>query len=298
MSALNSENGIKVVVEKANSNPPMLNLVRPAVVRQYFGLQLPQSNIRCTYPLMTSLGNVRNGTDTHNFVTRPMGPTMTAISNRLHQVLLKNREELNLQTVDLEDPFNHCTILTYYANEEKERKSSMGFHSDCIYKTKDGSFDYVRNSQQVNTPTVVLSLGDTRTLKWKRRYLLPKLQDEQGSKGSNVNVWQEDSSWDADFELNHNSVTVINPGDENPRSKKNELKRSQYMHGGVSVTGDKLSYGLVFRKVIGRALFDESTHRMVVESDTIHTDYTHLHDKFDGSAFHSALSSKYLNRFY
>ena len=174
----------------------------------------------------------------------------------------------------------------------------MVFYSDCMYKTKDGSFDYARNSQQVNTPTVVLSLGDTRSLKWKRRHLLPKLQDTKVCKGNTVNVWQEDSSWDAEFELNHNTVTVINPGDENPRSMKNELTRSQYLHGRVSVTGDKLAYGLVFRKVIGRALFDESTHRMVVESDTIHTDYTHLHDKFDGSAFHSALSSKYLNRFY
>ena len=88
LSDLNSDKGIQVVVEKANSNPPMLNLVRPAVVRQYYGLQINETNIRCTYPLMTSLGKVSVGTDPHNFVTRPMCPLMKGLGNRLHGILL------------------------------------------------------------------------------------------------------------------------------------------------------------------------------------------------------------------
>ena len=128
---------------------------------------------------MTSPVSERNGTDSHNFVTYSLCPYMVGFSKKLHEVLLTNQEELNLSTVDFSEPFNHYTVLIYYADQENDRKSSMGLHSDCMYKTKCGSFYYARNSEEVNTPTVVLSLGDTRTLKWKRRHLLPKLQDSK-----------------------------------------------------------------------------------------------------------------------
>ena len=138
LSDLNSDRGIQVVVEKANSNPPMLNLVRPAVVRKYYGWQQKESNIRCTYPLMTSLGNVSVGTDPHNFVTCEIYPHMKSISKKLHEMLLTNREHLNLNSVDLSEPFNHCTVLIHYTDKDIGRKSHMGFHSDCTYKTKHG----------------------------------------------------------------------------------------------------------------------------------------------------------------
>ena len=67
----------------------MMNLVQPTVVRQYFGLQVPDSNIRCTFPLMESLGNVRNKIDQHNFVTRAMCPYMMDNSKKLHEMTFK-----------------------------------------------------------------------------------------------------------------------------------------------------------------------------------------------------------------
>ena len=205
---------------------------------------------------MVSLGNVSVGTDPKNFVTRAMCPYIIGISRKLHDMLIQNRDELNLNSVDLSEPFNHCTVLIYYADIETGRKSSMGMHSDCTYKTKDGTFDYARNSQEDNTPTVVLSLGDTRCLKWKRRHLVPKFCNNKIRKQKVLNVWHDDLTWDTMYQLEHNTVTVINPGDENPRSVKNDFTRSQYMHGGVSVTGDKLAYGLVYHKVVGRAAYD------------------------------------------
>ena len=58
-----------------------------------------------------------------------------------------------------------------------------------------GAFDYTRNSQEVITPTVVLSLGDTRILKWKSNHLIPKLYNGKGGKTKVMNVWHNDPSW-------------------------------------------------------------------------------------------------------
>ena len=107
---------------------------------------------------------------------------------------LKNRKEQNLNSADLPESFNHCTLLIYYADQDNGIKSPMGIHSDCMYKTKDCTFDYARSGQEVNTPTVVLSLGDTRTLRWKRRHLFPKLHDSKVCRNNMVNIWHDDLS--------------------------------------------------------------------------------------------------------
>ena len=41
---INSADGISLVVEKAMNNPPMLNLNRPAVIRQYYGMVNKENN--------------------------------------------------------------------------------------------------------------------------------------------------------------------------------------------------------------------------------------------------------------
>ena len=48
----------------------------------------------------------------------------------------------------------------------------MGYHADYIYRPKDRKFDVDRNRQVIDTPTVLLSLGDTRKFRWKRRMII------------------------------------------------------------------------------------------------------------------------------
>ena len=75
-------------------------------------------------------------------------------------------------------------------------------------------------------------------------------------------IWIDDDDFGATFNVCNSSVTVINPRDEDSLDTTHEGKHSQYLHGGVSVTGDKLSFGFVFRYVMGEVTYSPTTHRM------------------------------------
>ena len=104
----------------------------------------------------------------------------------------------------------------------------------------------------INTSIVVVYLGDTGKFRWKRRMITSKHKNN----GGNIihvtrKVWVNDDNWSTSFDLADDTITVINPGDEDPLSSKNKDAFTQYMHGGVSVLGDRLVIGLVFRNVVG-----------------------------------------------
>ena len=56
-------------------------------------------------------------------------------------------------------------------------------------------------------------------------------------------MWAVDESWATQFELDNNTVSIINPTEGNPLNETISL----YVHGGVSVKCTKLFKGLVFR---------------------------------------------------
>ena len=180
--------------------------------------------------------------------------------------------------------------MLYYADENEKRSSSMGYHSDCTYRLNDGKFDTARNFQVINTPIVVYTLGDTRSLNWKRRC------NVKGDNGRNI--WKNDLSWSASYELLDSSVTIINPKDEDPLSSQNNKNQTQYLHGGVSVKGCKLSIGLVFRVVDYEATYDDITDRMKTKQCHDESKYENLYDNFDTDLFHSNFSNAYFNRFF
>ena len=89
----------------------------------------------------------------------------------LHEIINQNRELMNLTSVNLSLEFNHCTVLIYYAGEHLKKKSSLGYHPDCVYSASNGKYVPKLNSQVENTPALIYSLGNTRTLKWKSRHI-------------------------------------------------------------------------------------------------------------------------------
>lgn len=131
--------------------------------------------------------------------------------------------------------FNTCTILLYYGD------ASLAPHRDQLYRT-DGSLDPGRNSQEVNSPTVVLSLGDPRIMNF---FLCT---DGRGGNDS-MDAIKVDS-----IELDHDSMFVLHPCDEKPRLRaifhKLQHLVTYFKHGGVRhKPGDGFSAAFAFRKV-------------------------------------------------
>ena len=101
--------------------------------------------------------------------------------------------------------FNHCSILVYYAGAELKSESTLGMYYDCVYSINDGSFTTNANSQVENTPTVIYSLGDSRTLKWRKGYAKQMNRTHKR--------WVNDENYKVLFTLDSDSVCVFNPLD-------------------------------------------------------------------------------------
>ena len=242
-SPLNSRNGIKLSMDKPLNNPCCLNIVRPAVLRQYYGkvINSPGISIRQSlrYTYGSGSGTSSVGMDPKNYVTRPLSHEMESMIDEIYNLLKNNQSALNLSEVNMEEKFNHCTILLYYSGEDLKEKSSLGFHTDCVYNLSDLLYNDFANSQAENTPAVIYSLGDTRELNWRQRV--------QSVSKSGRKKWITTNNCNVVFALASDTLTIINPLDENPKSLKNRQLKTQYQHGNVNVSGEKFSVALVFR---------------------------------------------------
>ena len=68
------------------------------------------------------------------------------------------------------------------------------------------------------------------------------------------------------FELGTDSLTIVNPNDKNPLSDKDKDVMRQYLHGGVNVSGQKLSVGFVFRVVNETAVYHVFDDTMFIDN--------------------------------
>ena len=169
-SRFNSVEGIKLSLDKPMNVHTLLNINRPAVLRQYFGVKfdelsnvVPGMEYRYTYEYGTGLSSV--GMDPSNFVTRLFSPSLHIIVRELHMLINSNLQFFNLEPVNTSLKFIHCSILIYYAGSDLKTESTLGMHCDCVYSVKYGSFTKNTNSQVENTPAVIYSLEDSRILK-------------------------------------------------------------------------------------------------------------------------------------
>jgi len=293
-SDLDSKDGIRVIAEKANSNPVMLNVERPAPIRQYFGCALPPKkneslkeghSERYSYAVASGTNSV--GTDPSKFVTREMTSHMLLIADHLQKLMSNNIDLLNLGTVDLSHKLNHCTLLIYHADGTTKSYSAMGLHSDCNY-SHDGTFTQNSNTQVKNTPAVIVSLGTSRVLNWERRYL------KRGPNGRNR--WVVDDLWGEQYLIEQNTVTIVNPNDEDPLNPKNIIGKYQYQHGGVKVTnkdGSQMSVALVFRRVNATRMYHNDTDTIMCDGNEQSLDSDPEFAKFDPVEFHQNLLSLY-----
>ena len=68
--------------------------------------------------------------------------------------------------------FTHCTIIPFYAGEGLKKEALLSKHCDNTYSVHTGKFIHSINSQVEDTPTVVYSLGTTRTLNFYRKHIV------------------------------------------------------------------------------------------------------------------------------
>ena len=141
------------------NNQRCLNILKPAVIRQYYGAnvdvirRISEFIRRYTYGYGSVTSSV--GMEPYNFITRKITNEMEYIATELHEFLLHNKKFLNLESAGLSQKFNHCIVIMYYAGDNLKQNSSLGRHCDYVYSPTDGSFTRKVNSQVENTPAVI-----------------------------------------------------------------------------------------------------------------------------------------------
>ena len=73
---------------------------------------------------------------------------------------------------------------------------------------------------------------------------------------------------------------------------------AQYLYGGILVTEEKLSVGLVNRVVDCEEGYCSSTNTLFVGFDILKNDYNDLYKQFDKDEFSSNLFYSYIQRLY
>ena len=269
MAELDTDDGIYPCIEAPYRYRYQWNVIRPGVLRQYFGKdQLKSSTYvnRYTYGGLDGSAASTVGISKDNFKTRPFTTELDNLSTKLHKLLYSDKTIATeiLRSRSSAHPtqkcqFNHCTILMYYGIENVKKVSKLGIHCDCVYNKK-GDFIKKSNSQKENTVTVSLTLGDTHILNHFERYVFLDKDNPVSKWIINKNDWVESFLVDG-------TLTVIHPHDERPfYFKRNGHKTlTQIQHGDVSVGKGKWSCSIVFRTVTSVSKFDNKSNLLVKE---------------------------------
>ena len=114
---INTPKGVAIVVEKPYGKK-MVNANRPAVHRQCFGRDRKKG--RVTYGIGSGANTI--GSDGKNFVTKPFNYYLHRIAKYLQSSLYYRRCEFNLETTDVSQTLNHCTIFTLLCKHKFEEK--------------------------------------------------------------------------------------------------------------------------------------------------------------------------------
>ena len=234
----NSKNGISITTEEPLNNGVMLNIGRPGVLRQAFGLSytLPTVNpsIRAAYGHIN--GRLPIGADPKRYKVKPFGPELIFMSILIQNLLIANKDYYGLNGVNTNTMFNSCTVLLYHAIEGIKDYSAMGWHTDV--KSNDrGEYRPNVNSQMVNTPTVVFTIGNDRYIHWREKVL------------HNNKSWEINTEWQLEMLLKHGNIFVLYPGDEISMLNNKLNKVTKYEHGKIKVIRDAVSVSFVFRVV-------------------------------------------------
>jgi hypothetical protein len=261
LSEWDSREGLSFHMDSPMANPPMCNIDRPGVLRTAYGRDYHQPCeddalylTRATYG--TGSGSNSVATDRRKNQTKQLSCAMDKVGDGIHKNL-QRRTAKYFRAMDLSEGFNSVSILLYMGSDviSKCTESTIGYHSDAEYNSK-GQFSK-HNSQKENTPVVVLTLGDQRTLHMKKR----KVKLDGGWMPYNGNELLHD------YVLQSGSIFVLDPADEIPKTRGRENQPlSQFQHGGVKLTKG-LSIAIIFRTVTTTAKINVTNNKMKLGED-------------------------------
>ena len=291
LSPIDSFYGITLNTESPYGKT-MLNVKRPAVLRQYYGKNImhecgPLLTGRYTYGF--SLWNNSVSTHPSKFVTKPFNVHLDNMSTYLTEFTNHIINEYDLKIKPLLTTFNHCVKLLYISNTNVKKESSMGYHCDVLYNN-DGIYINKQNAQVENTPTVIFTFGDSRILKWRRKLLY------KTDKGKDK--WVEDKTWNSSFLLKDCSITVINTADECPHYDSSIGCKIKYQHGVDKINTESFSVGYVFRVVNKHMYYCNETNVMRTNTTAhVHKQRSSLLSEFNKKDYHQNLVNFYITKF-
>jgi len=158
--------------------------------------------------------------------------------------------------MNLDIPFNSCTILPYSSIPDIKEISSMGWHCDAKYSL-DGVFESRKNSQAPKTPVIIVTYGNNRYLKWRRVYYGPNKHGKM--------VWIEDKSWaKEEICMSNLSFLMLNHAYEIPIGHPGSNAPYRFEHGNIRVNKEEgFSVAFVLRIVTIFHYYDILTNIMI-----------------------------------
>ena len=290
-SPLNSKKGITIATESPYGFQ-FINLLRRSVLRQLYGRDL-DNNYQKYGTLRYSYGYKKNNasinSDPNNSVTKPFNYYLNSITHKIHQILNERRNELKLELMDLSTVFNHCTALLYYSHPMLKKEAVMPFHCDVTYNHKGEYVDNM-NEQVENTPTVIITIGDSRYLNFQCQFSMIN------QKTGRMNwVAMKDSPSCKRIQLADKTVYVLNTIDERPAIDPATGSYIRYQHGNVVVNQCTMSCAWVLRVVknIGRY---NNNNQLITSSDGISNNDCTVQDCCDHVEYHGKIKELFLQK--
>lgn len=267
MAPFNSKDGVNVCVEAPYGKNHNLNILRNAVLRQYYGCDTEESekytdvSYRYSYGVGAGSAVTSVGSDSSSIITRRMTEDLQNIANQIHWCVFKVPEyrkkllcERRHEVPICEDDFNHCTVLLYYSIKGVKHVSELSKHCDCTYR-KDGSFASNSNSQKENSITASLTICDSRLVNFFLRKMV-----------SDKNTNEKDSTQIGELLLSHGDIMIIHPDDERPFKQQTGqaiTELCQIQHGDIQVDSETFSIGLLFRTVNNVQPYHKEEHTLL-----------------------------------
>ena len=292
MSPINSKKGITVATESPYGHI-QINLLRRSVLRQLYGRNVeydsPLSGTQ-RYSYGYSKLNAAVNTDPMNSVTKPFGYYLENITKEVNKMLTDRRIELDLEWMDFNTVFNHCTALLYYADPSLKKEAVMPFHCDVTYNHKG---DYVdsKNEQIENTPTVIISLGDSRYLNFQCQMCM------MNKKTGRLNwVVVNNNNLIKRIQLKDQSIFVLNTIDERPAIDPASGCFIRYQHGNVVVRNSNISCAWVLRVVKNIERYNQNNQLMTSDMCMNEADIP-MNDSLSHEEYHDNLKRLFTKQF-